>query len=118
MRNLDLAPKPGYRVFASNHSSKPWGGRRTPCGGRPKWQPSSQQLANVEQAARAGLSQDAIAALFNISESTLKRHCAQELRLGYLYCRAQVALVAFEMACSGKHPAMTRLWLRTRMGWK
>ena len=94
-----------------------WGWRRTPCGGRPRWRPTRQQLEEVEHAARAGLAQDAIAALLGVSESTLKRHCAEQLRLGFLHCRAQVALVAFEMACTGMHPAMTRFWLRTYLGW-
>ena len=86
--------------------------------GRPKWVPGVLQRSAIREAARRGLSQDIIAALVGVSESTLKRRCGEELRIGALLANAQIALTAYELGVSGKDPAMTRWWLRVRMGWR
>jgi AraC-like DNA-binding protein len=59
-----------------------------------------------------------IARVIGVSESTLKRRCKDELRLCALLANVRVAEVAYDMACSGDHPEMTRWWLRTRAGWQ
>jgi hypothetical protein len=72
----------------------------------------------VEEAAGLGIPQDVIARLLRISKSTLRRHCAAELRLGAMAANLRVAATAYEMATSGKHPVMTWWWLEVRCGWK
>ena len=117
--SLVLSPDSAYHASMRDGGGRARrGGRRTPVGGRPRWQPPLEQRAAVTEAARRGLSQDLIAALLGVSESTLKRRCARELTDGALLANARVALAAFELAVSGEHEAMTRFWLRTRMGWK
>lgn len=86
--------------------------------GRPKWQPTRPQRLAVKEAASRGLQQDLIAALIGISESTLKRRCADELHLGALMANAQMALTAYELGVSGRDAVMTRWWLRVRAGWR
>lgn len=116
--NLVLSPSVRARSKSSAGARSGWGGVRSPRGGRPKWEPNAEQVDAIQAAASAGLTQDVIATLVGVSESTLKRRCADQLRLGSLHCNARVALAAFEMAISGNHPAMTRFWLAMRAGWK
>jgi hypothetical protein len=93
------------------------GGKREPCGGRPRWRPAGSQRAFVEEAAGRGVPQEVIAMLLGISKSTLRRHCASELRFGAMAADLRVAATAYEMAISGKHPQMTWWWLTTRSRW-
>lgn len=86
--------------------------------GRPKWQPSKPLRLAVREAASRGLQQDLIAALVGVSESTLKRRCADELHFGAMMANAQMALTAYDLGVSGKDPIMTRWWLRVRAGWR
>ena len=53
-----------------------------------------------------------------MDRATLRKHFRDVITLGHLRQNARVAAVAFEMAISGDHPAMTRFWLRTRAGWR
>ena len=94
------------------------GGRRIPRGGRPRWTPPPPIREAVFKAASRGVSQDVIAELVGVSESTLKRNCKDELRQGAQMAYARIALAAYEMALSGEHPQMTRWWLQCRAGWK
>jgi hypothetical protein len=80
--------------------------------------PTAAQREIVLAAASRGLPQDVIAAFVGVSESTLKRRCADELSLGVMAANARVAATAFEMATSGNHERMTMWWLRVRGGWK
>jgi hypothetical protein len=47
--------------------------------------------------------------------ATLKRHFAPELEIGRIRADSAVAAVAFQMATSGHHEAMTRWWLSRRV---
>lgn len=86
--------------------------------GRPRWEPTAETRTNVRELAGRGVPQGLIAKVLCISESTLKRRCAEELRLGALYANAAVAWTAYQMAVSGEYPEMTRYWLRARGGWR
>lgn len=94
------------------------GGRRSPPGGRPRWNPRKELREAVFKAASRGIGQDLIAELAGVSESTLKRKCGDELKLGAQMVTAKIAMVAVEMALSGDHPQMTRWWLQVHAGWK
>lgn len=120
MNNIGFEPLSGKRdrMPRLRDGRRRNGGLRSPAGGRPKWQPSGKQRNAIRDAAGRGLSQDLIANLLGISESTLKRHCADELRYGAEVTCCRIAMVATEMAMSGEHPFMTRWWLRVRAGWK
>jgi AraC-like DNA-binding protein len=53
-----------------------------------------------------------------ISEKTLRRCFKAELELAAATANAVVANMAYAMASSGKEPAMTMFWLKTRAGWR
>lgn len=71
----------------------------------------------VKDLASGGIPQSEIAKVVGTSEATLQRRCRHELRTGKLVANARVAMTAFEMAVSGRHPQMTRFWLRCNAGW-
>lgn len=53
-----------------------------------------------------------------MSEDTLRKYFQHELDNGRLERDAKVAGVGYFMATSGRHPDMTRFWLRARLGWR
>lgn len=52
-----------------------------------------------------------------ISENTLTKHFQWELTHGKMMQNVRMGGVAFAMGMSGRHPDMTRFWLRTQAGW-
>ena len=87
-------------------------------GGRPAHSPDPQSRAFVEAGAMGGIPQDDLAAALGISDVTLRKHYREELDHGMTKANARVVQTAFQQATSGKSPAMTMFWLKTRMGWK
>ena len=84
----------------------------------PKFQPNEEQRRMVKALAGYGVKQRQIAALLGLaSTTTLRKHFAEELRLGALEAKAQMLGTLFKMAHSGRHPTMTIVWLKTRGGW-
>jgi hypothetical protein len=84
----------------------------------PKFQPNEEQRRMVKALAGYGVKQRQIAALLGLaSTTTLRKHFAEELRLGTLEAKAQMLGMLFKMAHSGRHPTMTMFWLKTRGGW-
>ena len=84
----------------------------------PKFQPNEEQRRMVKALAGYGVKQRQIAALLGLaSTTTLRKHFAEELRLGALEAKAQMLGMLFKMAHSGRHPTMTMFWLKTRGGW-
>src|SRR3954454_4698139 len=83
-----------------------------------KFQPNEEQRRMVKALAGYGVKQRQIAALLDLaSTTTLRKHFAEELRLGALEAKAQMLGMLFKMAHSGRHPTMTMFWLKTRGGW-
>lgn len=77
----------------------------------------------VHKLAGLGLTLDQIAAYFDISPSLLDQRLKKDEKLrqfhnnGMAEAIEKVAKVAFNMAVSGEHPAMTMFWLKTRARW-
>lgn len=94
------------------------GGLRSPRGGRPRWEPTDEARTKVFELAGRGIPQEHIALFIGVSESTLKRRCREELRLGAMKANAAVAMTAYQMGISDEHPEMTRFWLRCCAGWR
>jgi hypothetical protein len=66
-----------------------------------------------------GMPQEDILAGLPIDDTkTLRKHFREELDTAYAKANARVVQTAFKQATSGKSPAMTMFWLKTRMGWK
>jgi hypothetical protein len=71
----------------------------------------------VKALAGYGVKQQHIAALLDLaSVTTLRKHFAEELRQGALEAKTQMLGALFKMAVSGRHPAMTMFYLKTRAG--
>jgi len=82
-----------------------------------------KQLLDVYKYAGVGCSLDQIAALLDLSPKTLDRiierqpEVADAIKKGRADSGNQVMQTAYQMAVSGKIPAMTMFWLKTRMRW-
>ena len=86
---------------------------------RRKFQPTDEQRKEVRALARYGLKHKQIAALLDLaSTTTLRKHFAEELREGPLEAKSQMLGKLFTLAVSGRDPAMTMFWLKTRAGWR
>jgi hypothetical protein len=85
---------------------------------RLKFQPTDEQRRRVKALAGYGVRHQQIAVLLGLaSTTTLRRHFAEELRMGSTEAKAQMLRALFKLAVSGHHPAMTMFWLKTRAGW-
>src|SRR3954465_5550016 len=80
--------------------------------------PTDEQRRRVKMLASLGQRQEQIALVVGIgSTTTLRKHFREELTRGPAEAMANVRKTLFEMATSGKHPAATMFWLKTRARW-
>jgi hypothetical protein len=84
--------------------------------GRKSFEPTEQQRRMVESLAGLGMPHDSIARLVDIDAKTLRKHFRRELDCGADKANAQVLSTLHKMATSGKYPAMTTFWCKTRLG--
>lgn len=81
-------------------------------------QPTDEQRRTVKTLAGYGIKASQIASILGLhSEITLRKHFREELSLGPLEASANVMRTAFQLASSGRDPAMTIFWLKTRGRW-
>lgn len=83
---------------------------------RPK-KPTEQDLQEIESLAGLGLNQDQIARVKGISVDILRKYSNPFYQSGKAKAIARVAKTAFDMAVSGRCPAMTMFFLKTQAGW-
>lgn len=86
--------------------------------GRKAKQFTAQQLEEIQRSAEIGLTDQMIATIIGTSETTLKRHCAEELAKGRAKGNQRLAKTAFQMAVSGEFPVMTIFQSKVRLGWR
>src|SRR3954453_12264930 len=80
--------------------------------------PTDEQRRRVKMLASLGQRQEQIALVVGIgSTTTLRKHFREELTRGPAEAMANVRNTRFQMATSGKHPAATMFWLKTRARW-
>jgi hypothetical protein len=72
----------------------------------------------VFELAARGIPQEHIALVVDVSESTLKRRCPEELRLGALKANAAMAWTLYRLGVSGESPECAMFWMRCRVGWR
>lgn len=84
----------------------------------PGFRPSAEQARQVSILACLGIDPKDIAMVVNIEEPLLKLFYARELKVQLNLANAMVARRALGMALDGRHPDMTKFWLKTRAGWK
>ncbi len=72
----------------------------------------------VLQLAGMGMTQDMIAEYMEMSDNTLRKRYAKELKRGKAVAASHVINSAFQMARGLKHPTMTMFWLKTQLRWR
>jgi hypothetical protein len=86
---------------------------------RPRFIPTEEQRRTVKSLSAYGIKQDEIAQMLGLrSPKSLRKHFRQEINRGGIEATAQVGQTLYQMATSGKHPAATIFWLKTRAGWR
>lgn len=86
---------------------------------RPRFQVTNDKRQTVRVLAGYGLKQEEIVHMIGIrSPKTLRKYFQNELESGTAEASAQVAQTLYKMATSGKHPAATMFWLKTRARWR
>ncbi len=85
---------------------------------RPPKKPSPQDLQEIESLAGLGLNQEQIARIKGICIDTLRKYALPAYKSGQAKAIARVARTAFELAISGKCPAMTMFYLKTQARWR
>lgn len=92
--------------------------------GKKAWDIPDEKIALVESMAAAGLTNDQMAAILGVHEKTFRRALkknkkAQAARdAGQATAIYNVAGKLYDMAVSGKNPAATFFYLKTRAGWR
>jgi hypothetical protein len=85
---------------------------------RHKFQATDEQRQRVKSLAGYGLRHKQIALILGLSSTTLlRKHFRQELLTGPAKAQANVRKRLFDTARSGRHPAATIFWLKTRARW-
>jgi hypothetical protein len=80
---------------------------------RPSFQPTEEQRKVVKSLSALGLCHENICDMVGVrSPKTLRKHFRQELSNGMAEANALVARTAYEMALSGRFPAMTFFWAK------
>jgi hypothetical protein len=83
---------------------------------RPKLNPNEEQRRLVKSMAAVGIPHEHIARKIGIrSPKTLREHFREELDMGMIDANYNVASTLYQMATSGKHPAATIFYLKTRL---
>ena len=83
---------------------------------RPSFRPTPEQRKLVRSLAGMGLRQEWICQMLGLrSPKTLRKHFRAELSKGLAEATAAVARTAYEMALSGRCPAMLLFWLKCQV---
>ena len=85
---------------------------------------TEDEIDKAAKMAGLGMTVTAIGKVLGVSKSTMERRMrdqegvADAIQKGREQASAKVRATAFNMATSGKCPAMTIFWLKVREGWK
>jgi hypothetical protein len=82
------------------------------------YKPTAKDRAIVKAMASYGVPQEDIGKVIGIGHITLRKYYAPELETASIQANAKVAETCYQMATSGKIPAATFFWLKTRAGWR
>lgn len=79
---------------------------------------SEKDREEIRRLASIGAKVEQIAHVKGLAKRTLERYCGEEMREGRSEGKSRVQQTAYEMATSGKWPAMTIFWLKTQDHWR
>ena len=86
---------------------------------RPRFVPTEEQRSTVKSMAAYGIKQEDISTELGLrSPKTLRKHFGQEIKRAAIQANTRVGQTLYKMATSGKEPAATIFWLKTRAGWR
>lgn len=88
--------------------------------GRPRYEPTEKDRAQVAMLAGMGIPREDIAKVMQISAPTLRRRFAKELQVGLIQANAKVAQSLFKQATDATKPNVVAaiFWLKARAGWR
>src|SRR3954468_9719991 len=85
---------------------------------RSRFRATDEQRQKVKALAGYGLPHKEIATVAGVGcVATLRKYFHEELTLGPLEAQSNVMRTLFRLASSGRNPAATMFWLKTRAGW-
>lgn len=89
-------------------------------GGRPPYQPTEKDRANVKMLASVGVRDTEIAKVVGVSPPTLRKYYGDDLDTGHILANAQVARSLYRMATDREKPSVAAaiFWLKCRAGWR
>lgn len=92
----------------------------SPKGGRPQYEPTDKERAQVRTLAGMGIPHTDIAIVLQISAPTLRRHFRRELDAGAIQANAKVASSLYRAATDQAKPNVVAaiFWLKSRAGWR
>ena len=85
---------------------------------RPTYEPTEASRKTATSMLAYGIKQEDIATVLDIDPKTFRKHYGDEIAKAHVQANSRVAETAYQMATSGRHPAMTMFWLKTRLGWR
>lgn len=89
--------------------------------GRPRFEPTDRERAQIARLSRLGLTQEQMAAVLDINTTTLRIHFKRELECASIEATATVAETLYQIATNPEHPkAVTAaiFWMKARAGWR
>jgi hypothetical protein len=88
--------------------------------GRPAYEPTPKDRANVQLLASVGTREGDIAKVVGVSQPTLRKYYATELDTGHILATARVAQSLYRMATDKDKPnvAAAIFWLKSQAGWR
>jgi hypothetical protein len=88
-------------------------------GGRPPYEPTERDRAQVKMLAAMGVPDYDIAKVMQLSGPTLRKYFFHELESGHIEANAQVAQSLYKMATDKDKPNVSAaiFWLKTRARW-
>jgi len=86
---------------------------------RPRFVPTEERRKIVKSMSAYGVRQEEIATSLGLrSTKTLRKYFREDLDRGAIEAKAQVLQTLYKMATSGKCPAATIFWVKSRLGWR
>jgi hypothetical protein len=87
--------------------------------GRPKFEPTDKERAQVRTLCAMGIPHVDIAKILSITAPTLRKYFRRELDTGQAEANAKVAQTLFRQATDPKSPNVTAaiFWMKARAGW-
>lgn len=86
-------------------------------GGRPQWEPTDEQVKQIETMSAMGIPQDDMATIIGVSAKTLRKHCRKQLDSGAIKATLKVAQSLFKQATEENNTAAMIFWMKARAGW-